>query len=212
MVVCAAQERRSELDKFQESLGSKEEHEAMLIVSTPTPQIETTTQWESSPSSSAFLLQVELERFQLCLNSAKDDIPLFFLTMSGTEVSRASSDSESLLTVKYYEGPDQIAKLQIDGSDDIEAYGDVELSPMRMVYIHAQAFALIEYASAGILGALATQVATIAVYAAAEIATASNSKIVFHVKADSLEVLLPQAAYRRSAFSVFSGTLIIDYS
>jgi hypothetical protein len=119
--------------------------------------------------------------------------------------------TESLLTVKYYEGPCASESLPGTNSEDVEAYGEIELSPMRLVYIHSQVLALVEFATEGILGALATQVAATAASAAAEIATASTSRKVFHVRATRLEVLIPQAAYRRTAFSVLSGTLQVQW-
>ena len=120
--------------------------------------------------------------------------------------------NESLLTVKYYEGSGAAKHLPGDRSYDVEAFGEVELSPMRLVYIHSQILALVEYATAGILGALATQMATTAASAAAEIATAMTSPRIFSVKATNLEVVLPQAAYRSSSFSVCSGTMLVDYA
>ena len=59
----------------------------------------------------------------------------------------------------------------------------VTLSPMRLVYIHSQVLALVEYATEGILGALARQAASSAAVAAAEIAASGGTKKFFSVQA-----------------------------
>ena len=50
---------------------------------------------------------------------------------------------------------------------------------MRMVYIHSQVLALVEYATEGILGALAAKAASSAAAAAAEIASSAACKKFF---------------------------------
>lgn len=242
----------SEASKIQDSFESSTDNGLLVVPPSPTSlsalgveQVDV----EALSNRSAFLLEVELEQFSLCLRSAQDDLPLFNLTMSKTKVSRRSIDernstteielgdlsvlstssgrtrgqyrtilglapeqTRSLLSIRYIEGPVGLNEVVQANNSSLEAFGEVNLSPMRMVYIHAQVMALVEYLTAGILGALATQVASSAATAAAELAVASNSGRKFLVKASGMEVVLPQAAYNETAFSVQSGDLSVDFT
>lgn len=122
--------------------------------------------------------------------------------------------SDSLLSVRYYAGSKSLADMSSKGTDlsDCEAYCEVELSPMRMVYIQAQVLALVEYATAGILGAMAAQAASSAGNAAAELASSSELKKIFVVRASGFELCLPQAAYKTKYISAHLGSLLVDFS
>jgi hypothetical protein len=104
--------------------------------------------------------------------------------MYRTILGLAAGKSNSLLSVRYYSGPTALAAVSSSGTDlsECEAYGEVELSQMRMVYIQAQAMALVEYATAGILGAMTAQVASSAANATAELAASGDSKKVYTVR------------------------------
>ena len=247
----------SELQSFQSSLESSLDLETPLIVSAENPSRSPTAGFSSVLSTGSVIpttktkVKIELASnscFQLCLNSAKDDLPLFFVTMTGAEVTCVSFGNDnretsiglgnltitspsrgrthplyrtvlglspgqvdSLLRIRFCEGSRCVSKLSIEGLLGVEAYGRIELSSMKLVYIHSQVLALLEYATAGILGALAVKVATSAVEAATEIATPSRGRKIFRIEAGNLEVVLPQAAYHPNAMLVNSGTLRIDY-
>lgn len=134
--------------------------------------------------------------------------------MYRTILGLAPGKSDSLLSVRYYAGSKSLASVSSTGTDlsDCEAYGEVELSPMRMVYIQAQVLALVEYATAGILGAMTAQAASSAANAAAELAATNDSKKVFTVRARSFDLILPQAAYKTSYISASLGSLLVDFT
>lgn len=219
------------------STGSKESYEAKQEL-------------QAAGTRSIMLIRATMDSFEVSLNSARDDFPLFLLKMSRTMVSLVSSSdktmkmslslgdlsvstpdmgrtdplyrtilglapgrSESLLSVTYCEGMKAMETMNPDDIDlnEYEACAQVELSPMRMVYIQAQALALVEYATAGILGALASQAASSAAVAATEIATSIGAKKFFSVKATGFEVILPQAAYLSTWISVRTGLMRVDY-
>lgn len=125
----------------------------------------------------------------------------------------SSSTSESLLSVSYFSGRKAIAVVSQNDTSikDFESVGIIELSPMRMVYIQAQVLSLVEYFTAGILGALASQAASSAVQVATEIAMPTDSKTKFCVKASRFEFILPIAAYRKEYISLQLGKLIVEY-
>jgi vacuolar protein sorting-associated protein 13A/C len=248
--------------KFGEFLGNTMQAEAgSLIVTSPTgmqprrrSSIGKASKGEEvnavTSSMSVTLIRATLDNFEVSLNSARDDLPLFVLAMSRTELSLVSSSdqnmklsldlgdlsvstpaigrtdpqyrtilglapgrSKSLLSVLYCVGSRAMETLDLDGLDlkEYEACAEVELSPMRMVYIQAQVLALVEYATEGILGVLATQAASSAAAAAVEIATSIGAKKFFCVKATGFEVVLPQAAYRSKHISVSTGAMQVGY-
>jgi hypothetical protein len=197
-----------------------------------------------------FVINAEMRSFEISLNSARDDLPLFVLTMSRAKISTLSTSgddllvslalgdfrlttpetgatrkdyrtllglapaqTESLLCAKYYRGAGAMSASVLKGNDmaQCEAFADVELSPMRMVYIHSQVMALVEYISEGILGALAAQAASSAVAAAADIATASNASRLYHVRATAFDFVLPQSAKNLNFISVHAGELNVVY-
>ncbi|GAX23749.1 hypothetical protein FisN_12Hh327 [Fistulifera solaris] len=190
-----------------------------------------------------------VDNFQLVLNSAKDDFPLFLLMMKDTSVSYIScgmneSDisvllgdltistpylgrtessyrtilglipgkTQTLLKVRYTENRETMAALPFNVSDDVEACGLIELSSVRIVYIHSQILAIAEYATEGILGALAAQAASSAVAAAVDLSTPAGSSKLFRVNATGIEIVLPQAAYKMTFFNLYAGTLCLDYT
>ncbi|CAB9496929.1 Putative vacuolar protein sorting-associated protein 13A [Seminavis robusta] len=197
-----------------------------------------------------FLINAEMKGFEITLNSARDDLPLFILTMSRAKVGVLSSEdslcvslalgdlrlatpemgetqagyrtllglapslNESLLCVQYWSGPEAMKGVTLVRSDidkQCEAFTDVELSPMRMVYIHSQVMALVEYATEGILGALTAQAASSAVAAAADLANASDASKQYHVRATAFNFVLPQSARAVGHLSVQAGELSVVY-
>jgi hypothetical protein len=209
---------------------------------------------ENPPRDSILVVRAQLESVELCLRSARDDLPLFTLTMSsanasystkssdGTKVLRASlgnlsvttpfmgethakyhtilglspGKSDSLLSICYIEGKAGLELVDDDSlkdqKDDLAAWALITISPMRMVYIQAQVLALVEYATAGILGAMTSQAASQAAVAAADLATSGSGKKLFVVRATGFEVLLPEAAYNEKHFSVQTGELSAEYT
>jgi len=178
--------------KFKEFLetSSREEDDPLLIVaanskSTTKP---TRTLFSSSKLSQKdvtargsggglFAIHAEMKSFEITLNSARDDLPLFVLTMSRAKIATLSArngdyfvslalgdfrlatpetcetlpeyrtllglapaQTESLLCVKYWSGSTAMQGVSLDHSDmdRCEAFADVELSPMRLVYMYVQ--------------------------------------------------------------------------
>lgn len=195
-------------------------------------------------------VKAKMESLDINLNSARDDLPLFVMTVARAQIdvlqSRDSIEcslslgdlrlatpptmgrtlpayrallglapglSESLLTVKYYQGREAITGLCLDcpGDRNIEAFADVVLSPMRFVFIQSQVMALVEYATEGIMGVLFVQAATTAAEAALEIANSVIGEKLFFIKASSFDVILPQAAYRKEIFAANAGLLDVKY-
>ena len=127
----------------------------------------------------------------------------------------ASGRSDGILSIRYSAGRRAMALLPTKINTDIsdcEAFGEITLSPMRMVYIQAQVLALVEYATEGILGVVTAKVVASAAQAAAELATSTDAKKKFVVRAGGFELLLPQAAYKSQYFSASVGSLFIDFS
>ena len=206
---------------------------------------------EAAKGAGHFIVNAEMQSFEICLNSARDDLPLYILTMSRAKVSTLSSGddgllvslalgdfrlstpelgetlsdyrtllglapgrTDSLLSVNYFRGPKAMEGVEVEDAKKLnqcEAFADVELSPMRMVYIHAQVMALVEYISEGILGALAAQAASSAVAAAADMATASDASRLYHVKATAFDFVLPQSARHVNHIAFHAGDLKIVY-
>ena len=103
--------------------------------------------------------------------------------MYRTILGLASSKSESLLDVRFCSGPKAVAACGLDDVDpaSFEALAEITLSPMRIVYIQAQVLALVEYATAGILGTLTAQAASSAAQAAVELAATTDLKKLFRI-------------------------------
>lgn len=126
----------------------------------------------------------------------------------------APGESKSLLLVRYFDGPKAISSCPSSLVKDLsnyETYAEVELSPMRMIYIQAQMLSLVEFATAGILGALTAQAASSAANAAIELTSASVSKKLFNVEASGFDLIIPQAAYSEKYVSLHLGALCVDY-
>jgi Vacuolar sorting-associated protein 13, N-terminal/Repeating coiled region of VPS13/N-terminal region of Chorein or VPS13 len=198
-----------------------------------------------------FVINAEMKGFEIILNSARDDLPLFVLTMSRAKVATLSSSdrdllvslalgdlrlatpemgetqvayrtllglaaarTESLLVCKYWSGPTAMRAVTLGRADideQCEAFTDVELSPMRMCYIHSQVMALVEYATEGILGALTAQAASSAVAAAVDIANASAASKLYHIRATAFDFMLPQSARALKHLSLHAGELNVVY-
>lgn len=201
--------------------------------------------------SSRMLIRAQMESLDVVLNSARDDLPLFTLTVSQTRFSLtprgsgkeialslgdirvatpinmgrtlqtyrtllglAPSSNESLLTVKYYLGRDVVKTQQLRASEqyeDLEAMADVELSPMRFCYIHAQVMTLVEYITEGILGALTAKAATSAAEVAKELVNSVAGGSLFVVRATSLEFVLPRAAVSQQLLIIHTTLLQVEY-
>ena len=196
------------------------------------------------------LIKAKMESLDINLNSARDDYPLFMVTVSRAQVDILSSGkdaeaslslgdlrmrtqenmgqtllsyrtliglaperSESLLNVKYYQGKGAITKLSLDPTvrNKLEAFAEVDLSPMRIVHLQSQVLALVEYITDGILGVLAARAASSAAEAAKEIANSVEGEKLFLVRATSIEAILPQAAYKNQFIAVHAGSLDIKF-
>jgi len=129
-----------------------------------------------------------------------------------TMIGLAPNESSSLLTVKYSKGS-TVALSGLDDADKIkcDACAEVELSPMRFVFIQAQMMTLIDYLTGGILGALTAKVASTAAAAAVEVAKAVDGEQLYKVRAESFEILVPQAAYEERHLSVNVGELLCQF-
>ncbi|KAG7361574.1 vacuolar sorting-associated protein 13, N-terminal domain containing protein [Nitzschia inconspicua] len=196
------------------------------------------------------LIRAEMESLNIILNSALDDLPLFRLTVAGTNVTitpcglglemslslgdvRVSTQSdmgktlevyrtllglapgrsESLLTVRYCSGYDAVRLLNLSSlkGENMEAVATIDLSPMRFCYIHSQIMTLVEYVTDGILGAIAAQAASSAAEAAIELANSVSGGSLFSIKAASLDLILPQAAYREEHFGINTSSLEVNF-
>jgi Vacuolar sorting-associated protein 13, N-terminal/N-terminal region of Chorein or VPS13/Repeating coiled region of VPS13 len=135
-------------------------------------------------------------------------------TLYRTILGLSPGTTESLLSVEYGDGAKALEAIPLDNVDKskLGAGAVITLSPMRMVYIHAQVMALVEYATEGILGALTRQVASSAAAAAAEIATAGGSQKFFSVHATGFQLLVPHAAYRTNYLAIETGALSVGYT
>lgn len=129
-----------------------------------------------------------------------------------TMLGLAPNESSSLLTVKYFKG----GNVALSGLDDADkkkcdACAEVELSPMRFVFIQAQMMTLIDYLTGGILGALTAKVASTAAAAAVEVAKAVEGEQLYKISAESFKILVPQAAYEEHHLSMNVGELLCEY-
>jgi Vacuolar sorting-associated protein 13, N-terminal/N-terminal region of Chorein or VPS13/Repeating coiled region of VPS13 len=132
-----------------------------------------------------------------------------------TILGLASGQSDALLSVRYYTGSKALASSSSFnnlGLSNFEAFGEIDLSPMKMVYIQAQILAIVEYATAGILGVLTANAAASAAQVATEIATSNDSAKKVIVRAKSLELILPRAAYLADHISASVGSMFVDFS
>ena len=131
-----------------------------------------------------------------------------------TLIGLAPGRSESLLTVNFYQGGRAVQRLDLDTVDvnQLAAYAEVELSPMRVSYIHSQVLALTEFITEGILGVVTAKAASSAAEAAREAVATVAGKQVFNIKATSFEVVIPEAAYSDRALIVQAGYLHVEHS
>jgi len=126
-----------------------------------------------------------------------------------TIVGVSPGKSESFLAVSYFDGPRAMG--QLEGKEDIEAFGQVHISPIRVVHIQSQILTLVNYTTEGILGAITMQAASSAAAAAAEIANVSAGKKQFVVEATGFEVLVPEAAYTEKALTTGARKMSVSY-
>jgi hypothetical protein len=131
-----------------------------------------------------------------------------------TLIGLAPGRSESLLTVKYYQGKGVVRRLDLDSVDvnQLEAFAEVELSPMRLSYIHSQVLTLTEFITEGILGVITAQAASSAAEAARENLNSVVGKKIFNIKATSFDVVIPEAAYCERALIIHAGSLNVEHS
>ncbi|KAL7469473.1 hypothetical protein ACHAXS_009736 [Conticribra weissflogii] len=174
----------------------------------------------------AMFISAKMGTFEMSLNASEDDLPLFILTMSDSKVSQNSvSGTETNVEVTFELGDFRVESY--DHGDTLESYrcilglsysdGDLEkskckifaqirLSPMRFVYLHSQIFALIDYATEGVMGTMASMAASSATEAATEVTKSSyDGEQLFCIDASGFEIVLPQAAYSEKYFSLHSG-------
>ncbi|KAL3923118.1 MAG: hypothetical protein SGILL_001838, partial [Bacillariaceae sp.] len=120
---------------------------------------------------------------------------------------------ESLLTVRYCSGYDAVKELNLPSNkiENMEAVATVDLSPMRFCYVHSQIMTVVEYVTDGILGALTAQAASSAAEAAKELANSVSGGSLFTIRATSLDLLLPQAAYREEYLGINTSSLDVDF-
>ncbi len=205
---------------------------------------------EQPETTGQMRINARMHRLDLNLNSARDDLPLFILTVSETKVYMLSSPGnlesllslgdirvrtpeemgrtlmtyrtllglspgrmESLLTVNYKQGRGAIEKLNLrkETVGQLEAFAEVELSPMRLCFIQSQVMALVEYSTEGILGALTAKAASSAAQKAIELADSVTGEKLFRVKATSFDLVLPQAAHSENIFRIHASSLDVEY-
>eukprot|EP00934_Nitzschia_sp_Nitz4_P004856 Nitzschia sp. Nitz4//scaffold372_size14277//316//10005//NITZ4_008942-RA/size14277-snap-gene-0.12-mRNA-1//-1//CDS//3329549588//4846//frame0 len=240
------------LDTFVGLLDAYDDTASTLIMSpelTPRARVTEVAAKEDSDANT-LVINARMKQLDLHLNSAIDDLPLFLLTVAGTEVKIKTYDgnmetslslgdvrvvtpenmgatlpeyrtllglapgrNESLLTVTYFQGSKAIQSAQqpAEKANQLEAFAQVELSPMRLVYLQSQVMALVEYTTEGILGALTAQAATSAAQAAIDIADSVVGEKLFEVKARSFDLILPQAAIVQNAITIRAGNLDVEY-
>ena len=130
-----------------------------------------------------------------------------------TLLGLASDRSKSLLTVQYCMGQEAVASMDLppNKKEGMEAIAAVELSPMRFCFINSQTMTLVEYITDGILGALTAQAATTAAEAAKELANSVSGGSLFVVRASSLDLVLPQAAYREHHLGMNTNSLDVEF-
>ena len=130
-----------------------------------------------------------------------------------TLLGLAPDRTENLLTVRYLQGRHRIEEmnLSIDKDLNVEAFAEVELSPMRLCFVQSQVMALVEYLSEGILGALTAQAATSAAQKAIEIADSVAGKKLFRVRATAFDLVLPQAAYSEETIRLHARSLEVEF-
>ena len=198
------------------------------------------------------IVNAKMKSLEICLRSAKDDMPLFIMTMAKSEVELhlshgfeenlccsfvvgdlrleisggktlnaytsmlglAPSHSKSLLRAEYGNGPAAMRACSLEGVnvDKTEGFLDVELSPMRFVYVQAQILTLCEYVTEGVLGTMTARVASSAAQAAIDLARAEAAlEKIFIIKAFGFDLVLPQAVYSENHFVLHAGDLLVRY-
>lgn len=109
----------------------------------------------------------------------------------------SSNSQNTLLSAVYRRGPGQ----KVDGENEnlFDAVASIILSPMKCVYVHQQIQSLLCYFSSGILGSVTSQAASSAASAAKDVSATVFGAQYYSLKADGLEVLLPES-YHSSIF------------
>ena len=129
-------------------------------------------------------------------------------------IGLAPTHSTSLLTVQYKQGKESMASCNLDGFDKERcfSFAEIDISPVRFVYIQAQILILTEYVTEGVLGAIFAKVASSAAAAAMEMArTAENSDKLFQISARGLDLVIPQACSSENYFVINAGDLDVQY-
>ncbi|GKY92337.1 hypothetical protein MPSEU_000204700 [Mayamaea pseudoterrestris] len=193
------------------------------------------------------LVKVLIERFAVTLRSAKDDLPIYMVTMSTTDCSYTYCEGStnvsfkvdnftvstpelgrtlpkyrtilglmpgemgSLLSLQYFDGPRAMQSAPLAYQTICEAYASITLSPVRLVYIHAQVMSLAEYMTEGILGVVSARVAMSAAQAATEISASKRANKRFLVNATGLNVWVPRSAHSGEHITVKTGNALVDY-
>lgn len=240
------------MERFLGLVDEYDDASSLIVSPEKTPRAQTTISQNRQEPLSLGQMQIRarMHRLDLNLNSARDDLPLFILTVSETEINMLSSNGaseaslslgdvqvrtpddtgttlpsyrvllglapgrdDSLLTVKYSQGRRAIEKLLLskEKANQIEAFAEVDLSPMRLCFIQSQVMALVEYSSEGILGALTAKAASSAARKAIEIADSVAGEKLFRVRATSFDLVLPQAAYSENIIGIHAGDLDVEY-
>ena len=248
----------SALQEIADSANSKVKEEKLASPRSPTshlyphrPSVRSISQDDASRSG-PLLLKATMTKFEVMLNSVRDDLPLYRLTMKDTSISMVSlqsdsrvdlelgdlqvavplssaneayhtivglsaSASSSLLSVKYYNGKQAVLSrggaTDQAGSQHIETFADVIISPMTCVYVHAQVMALVDYVNDGILGALTAQAASTAANAALELAASGNQgNKIFALNAVGFDLILPESALSHRFFVLRTGNMRVTYT
>jgi len=114
-------------------------------------------------------------------------------------------DNTSLLTLKYKKGKAVNVEYQEKRKDKnsfVEAYANIDLSPVRVIFIQAQILNVLEYLTSGILGTLTSQLASSAAAVAVDVANAVSGEQLYFINVPFLEVVLPQAAHKSEHFTL----------
>jgi hypothetical protein len=121
--------------------------------------------------------------------------------------------NESLLTVRYYSGYDAVNAMHLPpaNAESLEAVATITLSPMRFCYIQSQIMTMVEYITDGVLGTLTARAASSAAEVAMELAKSVSGGSLYSITAASMELIVPQAAYRHEYFGVKTASLDVEF-
>lgn len=169
--------------------------------------VETSVDMISMESNSRMDLGVGDLRMTTPLSSANES----YQTMLGL----APSESSSLLSVQYYTGERAIRGISIldETAQNLEAYANIVISPMRFIYLQAPVLTLVDYVMDGILGTLAAHAAASVANVALDIAASGNEgNKIFEIKAVGFDLVIPESAKSESFLSLQAGDLRLKYT